>query len=272
MIHIAGVKNKVADGLSRHPSDPARLTELPDDTTTPQLKCAQVQSYEQTSDVEVCTIATTICTFNAAPITAVTWDLVRTATSNDTNLNTLLELIETGFLENKPAIPQELQIYQSLQDRLTTVQGVIMYNDRILVPKSLQQNVLHTLHSAHQGISKMTARAESMVYWPGITSDIREIRENCNQCNRNTPSQPRNPPTSPIPVEYPFQCVCTDYFTHKGISYLVIVDRYSNWPLIEKSTDGAAGLVSTLKQVFHTFGIPEELASDGGPEYTAATT
>ena len=31
-------------------------------------------------------------------------------------------------------------------------------------------------------------------------------------------------------------------------------------------------MISSLRGVFSTFGIPEELASDGGPEFTAAET
>lgn len=72
--------------------------------------------------------------------------------------------------------------------------------------------------------------------------------------------------------EYPFQCLCADFFTYKGNHYLVIVDRYSNWPIVERSSDGALGLISCLRRTFVTYGIPNELASDGGPEFTATIT
>ena len=51
-----------------------------------------------------------------------------------------------------------------------------------------------------------------------------------------------------------------------------MVDRYSNWPIVERSTHGADGLITCLRRVFVTFGIPDELASDGGPEFTAVAT
>ena len=57
-----------------------------------------------------------------------------------------------------------------------------------------------------------------------------------------------------------------------GKYYLVLVDRYSHWPTVYSSSNGASGLISSLRGVFSTFGIPEELASDGGPEFTAAET
>ncbi|XP_046863513.1 uncharacterized protein LOC124457279 [Xenia sp. Carnegie-2017] len=86
------------------------------------------------------------------------------------------------------------------------------------------------------------------------------------------PSQPSAPPTPTISPAYPFQCICADYFHYKGSNYLVIVDRYSNWPIIERAKDGCDGLINCLRRVFTTFGIPDECATDGGPEFTAVKT
>ena len=80
------------------------------------------------------------------------------------------------------------------------------------------------------------------------------------------------PPTPPILAAYPFQCICTDYFQYQGINYLVIVDRYSNWPIVERAQDGSKGLIEVLRQTFATYGIPDELSSVGGPEFIAYTT
>ena len=71
---------------------------------------------------------------------------------------------------------------------------------------------------------------------------------------------------------YPFQLLCADDFHYNGVNYPVIVDRYSNWPIVERPHDGANGLVNTLRRTFGTYGIPEELDSDGGPEFTSAIT
>ena len=57
-----------------------------------------------------------------------------------------------------------------------------------------------------------------------------------------------------------------------GKSYIVIVDRYSNWPIIQQAKDGAAGLIKSLREIFSTYGVPDELTSDGGTEYMAHTT
>ena len=85
-------------------------------------------------------------------------------------------------------------------------------------------------------------------------------------------SNPMQPPSElPIP-DYPFQMICSDYFSFNGTDYVVIVDRYSNWPMVYRSEFGAEGLVRRLRETFVTFGIPEELTSDGGPQFKAGKT
>ena len=69
------------------------------------------------------------------------------------------------------------------------------------------------------------------------------------------------------------QSLCSDFFHFQGQYYLVSVDRYSNWPLVERiNTGGAHTLINSLRRIFSTYGIPDELTSDGGPEFVAFAT
>ena len=80
------------------------------------------------------------------------------------------------------------------------------------------------------------------------------------------PSEPSTPPAPTINILCLFQCVCSDFFSYKGFTYLIYVDHYSNWPVIQRSSDGAEGLVNSLHHAFVTSAIPEKLALNGGPE------
>ena len=146
---------------------------------------------------------------------------------------------------------------------------MVIYNERVVVPPSLRKEVLETLHSAHQGIRMMTQRAMTSVFWPGITNQIKEMRERCECCDRIAPSMPSAPPTPIVDSVYPFQNVCNDYFHHQGVVYVIYVDRYSDWPVVRKAEGGSAGLIKILRSNFATVGVPEEIATDGGPEYTS---
>ena len=118
----------------------------------------------------------------------------------------------------------------------------------------------------------MTSRADASIFWLGITYDIQATRANCSHCNQMAPSQPALPPTPPILAVYPFQCICADYFHQQGMNYLVIVDRYSNWPIVERAQNGSEGLIAVLRRTFATYGISDELSSDGGPEFVSHIT
>ena len=59
------------------------------------------------------------------------------------------------------------------------------------------------------------------------------------------------------------------FSNYKRVNYVVIIDRYSNLPVIERPQDGAKDLIDCLRRTFVTFGIPEELAT--GLEFTAAS-
>lgn len=144
----------------------------------------------------------------------------------------LADQISEGFPPDKKLLRLELREYFHHQDNLTQVDGVPLFKGRVVVPSSLRPAVLETLHSAHQGITGMTLRAQSSVWWPGITPQIKETRDKCRICQEITPSQPSAPP-QPLPQpEFPFQQIAADYFQSGGYHYLVIIDRYSGWPAV----------------------------------------
>ena len=184
----------------------------------------------------------------------------------------LMHTIETGFPDQRSSLPASIQMYHPHRHHLSTTDGVAVYKDRIILPKALRSTCLASLHAAHQGTSHMIAKAESSVFWPGITADITATRADCTLCHRMAPSQAAMPPVPPTLAQYPFQCICADLLTTSGMHYLVIVDRYSNWPMVRRVENGAKGVVDALHLHFATYGIPEELATDGGPEFTAAIT
>ena len=147
-----------------------------------------------------------------------------------------------------------------------------MMGERIIIPSALRKQILDALHAAHQGIGAMSQRAADSVFWPGISIDITRTREECKDCHRIAKSNAMEPSVEVQHPDYPFQKLCSDYFTFMGINYLVVVDRYSNWPIVFKENGKATDLIKRLRDIFITFGVPEELTTDGGPQFTAGVT
>ena len=133
-------------------------------------------------------------------LSKVTWQMVKQATSSDKTLAQLRDMIEgvrgaggggdghgDGYKDNQPEVRQFVRYV----DRLWVQDGVVLLDDRVVVPKQLRKRVLDSLHSAHQGVSQMYARAELSVFWPGLHADLEEVRAACNICRVNAPSNPK---------------------------------------------------------------------------------
>lgn len=119
----------------------------------------------------------------------------------------------------------------------------------------------------------MDQRARAIVYWPGLNKDFPSTSDRYNDCNRNAPSQAATPSLPSPPPLTPFEAIFADFFTHGGNRYLLAGDRLSDWVEIFSfpvSMTLAGGLVRHL--LFVLFGVPEELSSDGGPEFKASQT
>ena len=233
------------------------------------------EAFTITEEMEISIVAS--IKSNQQQIQAVTCERVRTATKEDPYMRILSNTIINGFPNEASCLPPQLQPYWQHKGNLSIVDEVIMFKDRIIVPPSLRPEICITLHSAHQGTSAMSERARKTVFWPGISSSIQNTREKCNTCWEIAPSQSHFPPVEPTISTSPFEAIASDYLKLHGHSYLVIVDRFSNWPHITKvehgpTTIGAKRLIRALKRTFATFGVPFEISSDGRPEFTAEET
>ena len=184
----------------------------------------------------------------------------------------LISIIESGFPEFHHELPPALHEYHQFHDHLHTADGIILYKAHTVIPPSLREHVLTVLHLVHQGMTSMTAHAETTVFWPGITSAITATQTTCHHCNLMVPSQPNPPPFPPLLSAYPFQCISAYFFHYKGKNHLVVIDRYSNWPIIKQAQAGSKGLTDCLRHTSGTFGTTDECAKDGGPKFTASAT
>ena len=84
-----------------------------------------------------------------------------------------------------------------MRDKLETVDSAVACGERLVVPSCLRRDMLNILHSGHQGVTGMQARARDAIYWPGMDSDIAKKRQNCSLCDNIAPSLPHAPPYPP---------------------------------------------------------------------------
>ena len=265
-MHKPGKDNTFSDATSRNPSkdDEAILN----DTILDKI-CTYDKDFD-TMEIKLAALA-------SENVCIITWDLVKKESQKDSQIQDLIKTIASGFPLSKESLPPSLQDFWKCRNDLYVIDEVVLYKNRIVIPKTLRKDVLQFLHSAHQGVSAMNERAKVEVYWPNITNDIQNIRDSCRDCSRIAPTQPKLPPYEPMIPSTPFEAIACDYFLFMGWYYLIAADRLSGWTEVSKirqGTDesGSAGLCTALQKLFSTFGVPREVSSDGGPEFSAKNT
>ena len=155
-----------------------------------------------------------------------------------------------------------------MREELYVIENVPFKDRKMLIPQSLRSAVLEGLHAAHQGVNSMLSNARLRLFWPGLDSEVKQLRAGCRQCNEQAPSQPSEPIVVPLPPEVPFQQSVADLFHLEGHTFLAYADRFSGWLEVEKLRGGSFSNVrQCLLRWFRTYGVPEELAADGGPPF-----
>ena len=68
----------------------------------------------------------------------------------------------------------------------------------------------------------------------------------------------------------PWEAVATDLFVLNGDDDLLVVDYYSRYPEIEKLENTLSStIIRKLKTIFARHGIPGDVVSDNGPQYSS---
>ena len=96
----------------------------------------------------------------------ISWDRLETHSSQDNVITTLVDIINMGIPDNRDIGPENTREYLRFRSELSTIDPVMLYGKRVIMPTSLQAEGQKVLHSAHEGTTRTTARAMGSVHWP----------------------------------------------------------------------------------------------------------
>uniref|UniRef100_A0AAY5KWV0 Gypsy retrotransposon integrase-like protein 1 n=1 Tax=Esox lucius TaxID=8010 RepID=A0AAY5KWV0_ESOLU len=154
---------------------------------------------------------------------------------------------------------------------------------RTYVPASVRDRLIYWAHtspsSGHPGIGPTVRALAGKYWWPTLAKDVRVYVSSCSVCAQS--KAPRHLPVGklhPLPIpQRPWSHLSVDFLTDLPPSQghttiLVVVDRFSKscrlLPL--------PGLPTTLQtaealftHVFRHYGVPEDIVSDRGPQFTS---
>lgn len=180
--------------------------------------------------------------------------------------------IETSEDPELKQIVSDLQC-TSTDSAYTLHNGVLYWQDRIVIPSNLREKVLTELHETHIGIMKMKQLARRYVYWPRIDSDIEKLVKSCEQCAliKSSPKKVAlhswdEPTENWERIHIDYAGPLEDYY------FLICVDAKSKWAEIQISKEAPTTLstIRLLNNIFVSHGYPQFLVSDNATIFHSA--
>jgi hypothetical protein len=192
--------------------------------------------------------------------------------NSDETSRVVMEYVVKGWPAEKDQLDELAREYWSFREELSVEDGLLFKSDRIVVPRSLRAEVLEEVHGAHMGESKSLSFAREYAFWPSMTAQIKDKVSSCPICNAFRDQQQRETLHLHGIPGLPWQVVSTDIFEFAGHSYFLVIDFYSKdfeIELLRQIT--ATYVINYLKKIFARFGrfgIPSEIMSDNGSQYS----
>lgn len=242
-----GEQNKVADALSRNPLDTSEPSFAFEEEVVAQVE-AMISKLE-----------------------------VQQATTCNTALRQVMEYTINSWPARKQ-LPKELHPYYEVRSELSVVDSILLRGDQVVLPSQLQKQALALAHAGHPGIVRMQDLIRCTYWWPAFRKHVEQYVSDCQICNSADKSAKSQ--QGPIePTEYPprpWVKVAVDimgpfHSAPQDCRYaIVMVDYYSKWPeVMFTSCVTSQSVIGFLTSVFSREGLPEEIVTDNGPQFTS---
>ena len=244
--HRPGLENATADSLSR----------LPIAETSPTIDGSVLKLHDEV--------------LSSVPVQS---DEIARKTARDVQLSQVFRYIQDGWPEiTKPDNRDALKPYYDRKDELTTQNGCILWGLRVVISPGLRERVMALLHKTHTGIVKTKAVARGRVWWPSIDKDIEELCKSCCACAEISKDPAKAPLHSWEYPDTPWSRIHVDFAgPFFGHMWLLYVDAYSKYAGVIRMncTDGPE-TIEKLINLFAQFGLPKQIVSDNGAQFTSA--
>ena len=202
------------------------------------------------------------------PISEQRWKQLQFETAEDSTLQLLKNYTLHGL---HSAFDQSVKPFFSIREEISYHDGVLLKGQRAIVPLKIRAEIKSILQG-HIGISRTQANARNIVFWPNITAEITDMISNCSTCIDHQNSQQRETLISYDVPNSPWEKIGTDLFTLFNKDYVTVVDYHSKSMEISQISDKESQTVIThLKSIASRHGIPKEVISDNGPEFSSTS-
>ncbi|XP_069109726.1 uncharacterized protein [Argopecten irradians] len=213
-------------------------------------------------------------------------DELKRLQQEDPSLRKIRTFVETGDVFEKPGITSSYYerhgvVYRKFKS--DKVSGGKEFR-QVVVPEKLRTKVISMAHesilSGHLGIRRTIQRVMTEFFWPGVQADVTRFCRSCDICQRTFPKGrvPKAPlGTMPL-IDTPFKRIAVDLIgpldpptERKNRYILTVVDYATRYPeAVPLPGIEAERVAEALVDIFSRVGIPSEMLTDQGTQFTSA--
>lgn len=146
---------------------------------------------------------------------------VQQATEAGGEMVLLKTVIQTGWPDTKEEVPFSLQGYFHFRDELSVQDGLVLKGERLVVPKSMREEIKQKLHQSHLGLQGCLRRGREVVYWPVMNKDIEDFISTGSVCKTCQTDQKKEPMINQEIPSRAWEKVGCDLFHFEDKHYLV---------------------------------------------------
>ena len=126
-------------------------------------------------------------------------------------------------------------------------------------------------HASHIDIEGCLRRMRECLYWPRMTTQVKDYVSKGEVCLSHRSAPPREPLQQHDFVARPWSKIGADLCQIDGRTLLVVCDCYSNFIEVARlNTVTTRSVLRELLPMFARFGLPDVLVSDNGPQFASA--
>lgn len=197
---------------------------------------------------------------------ALTWSEIASATKDCLEIQSVIRAVERSDFKSCALS------YQSIKEELSVCDGVLLRNNKIVVPLSLRPRCVELAHEGHQGIVKSKQRLRSKLWWPKMDYEAEKFCRKCMDCVKVSAPDPPEPMSMSKFPSKPWQQLSCDLLgpLPDGRSVIAVIDYYSKYfecAFLRSTT--ADKVIEFLDTVFSRFGFPDSLRTDNGPQFVS---
>ncbi len=154
---------------------------------------------------------------------------IQDVAAEDPIMSMLRDTVRKGWPATKSGIAESLYPYFDVRDELTLQDNLIFKGQQLVIPAAMRREMMSRAHASHIGIEGCIRRARETMYWPRMSSELKEFISKCDVCMayRNTPT--KEPISQHGFAARPWSKLGTDLCDHEGRILLVVSNYYSNF-------------------------------------------